>query len=70
MALKMNAAAVEQCGKPLALLEWDLSPGAEILCKTEAILRIVSRSSKTDEPRKRIPTARNIAGIGDPYLSQ
>jgi propanol-preferring alcohol dehydrogenase len=38
MAPKMNAAVVEQFGKPLLLREWDLpSPGAgQILVKTEA----------------------------------
>ncbi len=38
MAPKMHAAVVEQFGKPLSLLEWDVpSPGAgQILVKTEA----------------------------------
>jgi alcohol dehydrogenase, propanol-preferring len=38
MSLKMHAAVVEQFGKPLSLLEWDVpSPGAgQILVKTEA----------------------------------
>jgi propanol-preferring alcohol dehydrogenase len=38
MAVKMNAAVVEQFGKPLQLREWDVpSPGAgQILIKTEA----------------------------------
>ena len=38
MAIKMRAAVVEQFGKPLELLEWDVpSPGAgQILVKTEA----------------------------------
>jgi propanol-preferring alcohol dehydrogenase len=38
MALKMNAAVVEQFGKPLTLRQWDIpSPGAgQILVKTEA----------------------------------
>ena len=38
MPLKMNAAVVEQFGKPLVLREWDIpSPGAgQILVKTEA----------------------------------
>jgi propanol-preferring alcohol dehydrogenase len=38
MALKMNAAVVEQFGKPLLLREWDIpSPGvSQILVKTEA----------------------------------
>jgi propanol-preferring alcohol dehydrogenase len=38
MADKMNAAVVEQFGKPLGVREWDVpSPGAgEILIKTEA----------------------------------
>jgi propanol-preferring alcohol dehydrogenase len=38
MAHKKHAAAVEQFGKPLGLLEWDVpSPGAgQVLGKTEA----------------------------------
>ena len=52
MALKMNAAVVEQFGKPLLLREWDIpSPGAGRSLERRRFLSL--RSARSDDSCQR-----------------
>ena len=69
MTLTMQAAVVEQCGKPLALREWhNLSPRAgQILLKTEAcsVCHTDLHAARGDSPVKpALPFIPGHAGIG------